>query len=186
MKTNSIVKFSIIILICIAAYFILPWVAIFAGVSLSPNPQKPEILYAEFPFKLVFEMNGEQRTVEDTLICEYDGIGMNEGVGKYRKWKRRLQSGNEVIVLFETENILEQTTYGVIVSRSIIFSLGTPNYYMGENEKFEYTFPDASCREIYRAGEIRSRRVSADELFEKYGIRLISWEILPPIDNHFK
>lgn len=54
---------------------------------LTPNPPEPQITYGEFLFKLECEINGDKKTVEDTVMREYDGIGWNEGSGKYRKWK---------------------------------------------------------------------------------------------------
>ena len=47
----------------------------------------PEIRYGEFPFRLEYEINGERFVIEDTVICEFDGIGWNEAQGKFRKWK---------------------------------------------------------------------------------------------------
>ncbi len=47
----------------------------------------------EFPFCLEYEIKGKRSVIQDTLICEYDGIGINEGQGKYREWKEHLASG---------------------------------------------------------------------------------------------
>jgi len=98
MEINTFSATVVIVLIAvfaiIANFTVWPWVMISLGISLLPNPPKPGITYSEFPFRLVYEINGERKVIEDTLICEYDGIGMDEGRGKYRKWKEHLASGN--------------------------------------------------------------------------------------------
>jgi hypothetical protein len=64
MKINIVFKAIITALIAIAAilaYIIVgPWVMLYAGISLSSNPPTPEITYGEFPFRLEYEINGEQ------------------------------------------------------------------------------------------------------------------------------
>lgn len=97
MKTISVTLITVLIaFVAMLAYTtIWPWATMFFGISSFPNPTKPEITHGEFPFHLVYEINGETKVIEDTLICEYDGIGMNEGNGKYRKWKESLASGNK-------------------------------------------------------------------------------------------
>ena len=42
------------------------WGLLYAGLALSPNPPKPQITKAEFPYTLVYEIDGEQFTVSDT------------------------------------------------------------------------------------------------------------------------
>ena len=35
------------------------------------RPSKPTIIHGEFPFELVYEYNGEEITIKDTIICDY-------------------------------------------------------------------------------------------------------------------
>ncbi|MDR9852289.1 hypothetical protein RJP21_01590 [Paenibacillus sp. VCA1] len=160
----------------LVAYLALPWILIFLGIHLGPNPPHPEITHGEFPFRLEYEINGERKVIRDTLICEFDGFGADEGRGKYRKWKTRLASGNERITLLE----INQT-------QEIYYSPGSPNYYMGDlesNEEYRHGFPDALI--IEQDGRFTSNRlIRADELLDKYHIKLISWEPSPPIKNTF-
>ncbi|MGG1123680.1 hypothetical protein ABHN05_02385 [Brevibacillus laterosporus] len=89
----------LIVFVAIIAYFtVWPWVMIFLGSSLLSNPPRPEITYGEFPFRLKYEIKGKWSVIQDTLICEYDGIGSNEGQGKYREWKEHLASGKQQIL----------------------------------------------------------------------------------------
>lgn len=43
------------------------------GEMLFDRPSKPEVTYGEFPFELVYEYNGEQFTINETIVCEYEG-----------------------------------------------------------------------------------------------------------------
>ncbi|MFA8307240.1 YdgA family protein, partial [Paenibacillus alvei] len=67
-KTQVILIISVALVICIVA---LPWILIYVGLQLQPDPPRPEITYGEFPFKLVYEINGERKVIQDTVICEY-------------------------------------------------------------------------------------------------------------------
>ncbi len=85
----------------------MPWLLLFIGIQLGPNPPRPEITYGEFPFRLEYEINGERKVIQDTLICKFDGFGSDEGRGKYRKWKTRLASGNERLTLLKVDETME-------------------------------------------------------------------------------
>ena len=85
-------KISIIAWIfTIIAFFTLPWLLIGLGGLLEDDPPAPQITYAEFPVRLEYEVNGQKKVATDTLICEYDGVGWNEGNGK-----QRLASGTSI------------------------------------------------------------------------------------------
>jgi len=167
------------------AYSIFPWAAMFAGISLMPNPPRPSITHGEFPFHLVYEINGKQVTVDDTVVCDYDGIGMNEGIGKYRKWKEHLANGN---------NNAASTTvggsvvyYGVLLLKindtTVYYDVGTPDYYMGDIHS-DVDYSPGVVREdgsFYSGGSVDDK-----ELWDKYKIKIINWTHAPPIKNTFK
>jgi len=147
----------------------------FIGMLFTPNPPLPEIRYGEFPFKLVYETNGEEKIIEDTIICKYDGIGSGSN-GKWRKWKSQLASGNKEVILLKIAN-----------KQYIYFLVGGPDYYMGDMPTYatqKFIFPNAY---IYDASQfMKHRTINADELLSEYGIKLISWEPSPPIVNSFR
>jgi len=185
----AIIIASIAIAAIIAYFVVLPWVMIALGISIMPNPPKPEVTYGEFPFHLVYEINGQQKVVQDTLICEYDGIGMNEGQGKYRKWKERLASGNKSILLLNADG-----ASGIAFSnketlkQEIYYDPGPGWYFMGDYEpgnEYRQNSPNASYSEQYKDGNGSYGIIHADELISKYHIKLISWDIAKPIKNKF-
>jgi len=179
----------LIIPVGVALYFVLPWLLIYLGMQSLPNPKKPEISYGEFPFRLEYEINGERMVIYDTLICEYDGIGANTGVGKYRKWKSRLASGAEAVILLEVENPVGKLSTANILTQTICYNPGSAAYYMGdigENQTYKHNFPNASFYEIYDDNRIVRGVIYENELYEKFNIKLISWEPADPITNSFK
>ena len=72
----------------------------------------PEVKFGEFPCKLTYEINGEIKTIEDVIICEYDGIEIDEAHGTKRKWKTSLKSGNERIILLDLRDSGETGIHG--------------------------------------------------------------------------
>ncbi|KJB85749.1 hypothetical protein AZ66_22830 [Paenibacillus sp. E194] len=180
MKINplSVVIIVVTAIIAIVLYItVWPWLMIFIGNFLLPSPSRPEVTYAEFPFRLEYEINGKRIVIKDTLICEYDGIGVDEGRGKYRKWKEHLASGNQNILLLKVND-----------TKEIYYYPGSAQYYMGDmNEGVTYTqsFPNARYFEKYADGSTRDGIIRADELLNKYNIKLISWDYTQPIKNNF-
>lgn len=162
------------IIIFLFAVFVFPWIAIFIGLQLQPDPPLPEVKYGEFPFKLEYSIGDQKQVVNDTLICEYDAIGMNEDSGKHIKWKEHLASGNKRITLLKVEDSLE-----------IYYPPGHARYYMGYLDSYvgyKHLFPGAAI--IQKEGGLTSSGIiSAEELFNRYKIKLISWDYTEPIKN---
>jgi hypothetical protein len=177
----GILLIPLLIFLLIVGYFTLPWVAIYVGLQLMPSPPRPEITYGKFPFSLECEINGKRIVIKDTVICEYDGIGMNEGSGKYRKWKEHLASGKERLTILKINDTQE-----------IFYRTGYANYYMGEDQEegitYEFSFPNADfVDEIKdRNGEFYESKITAEELLKKYHIKLISWNYTKPITQNYK
>ncbi|MFD0620900.1 hypothetical protein ACFQZR_26025 [Paenibacillus sp. GCM10027629] len=158
--------------------FSWPWLLLYIGLNSQPNPPQPSITYSEFPFKLVYEINGKKKIVQDTVVCEYDGVGMDEGQGKFRKWKQRLASGNVSgdFVILEKLNELEK----------IGFYPGSADYYMNDSKWYKEnnsSFPNAWLVKNEKGDVSGEDYLEEDQLYEKYHIKLISWEPSPPIKN---
>lgn len=175
---------AVIIALIIAAVIIVSVGIWFLSGGFLPSPAEPEITYGEFPFKLEYEINGKTKVVEDTLICEYDGFAINAARGKYRHWKSYLASGNERITLIKNGDTEIFFTPNINNSKAGAF-------YMGDNEicgRINKVFPNAwQMQPAYYDNRILTHYVIfAEDMWEKYKIKLISWEIKPPIQNYFK
>lgn len=184
--------------------FIYPWVTLWFGLAILPNPPKPDISYGEFPFQLTYELDGEIITIEDVAICEFDGYGQRSEAGQSRKWKTHLKSetgesvsGNERgeetdfiwITLLDLRNDGIYDDFGHEVLELYFFG-GNGHYYMddelgGHDRKAQdFTWVDYMYKTV--DGTIGHSAFKAEEAYEKFSIRLINWECAPPIENSFK
>lgn len=174
------VTFTIIIGLCsalgvIILFIIAPFTLLINSIfEVGESP--PEIKYGEFPFKLVYEVDGERKEIEDTLICEFDGFDWNEANGRYRKWKRRLASGNNEILLFNVNSTV-----------NIYFDPGPAKYFMGDCTANEFTtdFPNARKSVTIDDKYYSGYPIDAEQLMKLYKIKLISWDYTEPIINSF-
>lgn len=165
-----------------------PWILLIIGINSQPNPSQPTITYGQFPFRLEYELNGQRKIIQDTLICEFDGYGSDEGQGKHRKWKGYLASGKERLLLLEVDNPVSLGGDGKVVKQEIYYSEGSARFYMGDLKEYEgyrQSFPNASYFEQYEDGRTSFGVIQADELLRKYNIKLISWDYTQPIKNTF-
>ena len=183
MITGSIL---VVVLVIVLTFWFVIWY-IFGGNAYFNIVPKPEITYGEFPFTLKYELDGEIKVLEDTIICEFDGFKVIGEAGKFRQWKTKIKSGGEKIILWDTQQLDIRDDFG----RKILefyFSYGNGEYYMGDeynssngeiNSWIDYTYKNDD-------GTTGGSAYKSDVACEKYKIRLISWEVSPPITNSFK
>ena len=167
------VRVLVVAILAVFAIVVLPWLPIAIGSVFTPSPPAPQITYGEFPFRLEYEISGERFTIEDTYICEYDGVGWNEGQGKFRKWKGYLANSREEGVLLKTDG-----------TRKIYCYIGDAEYYMGD-EKYPEQRP--LTPRIYTVGTDYADTAvyTQEQLLEKYNIRLLNWDFTDPTVNSF-
>jgi hypothetical protein len=183
--TIGIVLLSVVIIIGGWYLFVISG-AVF---SLMPNPPKPEITYGEFPISITVDINGEEKVVEDTVICEFDGVENLGSGGKRRKWKIYMKStGERMVTLYDLRTSNEFTEWGTQVLE-LCFDPGNAEYFMGDigdsqregslGKWIDYLYSTPEGETGYSAFDL-------DEAWEKYKIKIISWKISPPIQNSFK
>ena len=184
-------KKTILIIICvILAITILATIA-FAVMSASPlivvelymlflpNPPRPEVKYAEFPFELVYEVEGEIISVKDFYVCKFTGFEANAGsMQKHRKWDGYVKStGEDYIIIIQDGDLI------------IKCFVGDAGYYMGDPE-----YADWYTDEYPNEPDIHIDRINALDIFteedeleimDKYKIKIISWKFSDPIENSF-
>ena len=179
---------SIIALFAVIFYF---W-HIF-GIGALTHESKPKIKYGEFPFRLEYEINGEQKLIEDTIICEFDGFETVSIGEKSRKWKTYLKNekemtSNQIILLdLQNDDIYDELGRKVL---NLYFFGGNGHYYMNDNS--DTSVSDAQdfshIAYSYKALDetVGHSTFKAQEAFDRFKIKLISWEAAPPIQNTFK
>lgn len=169
----------VIIILGVAVWFM------FGGGSYFIQVPKPEITYGEFPISITYEINGEIKVMEDTVVCEFAGFEVLGEAGKYRKWKSHLKSGNERLVLMnggESELKFEIST-----------SYGQPDYYMGDLryesiEEYEKKMSDDRYLGYvqWENGVQTGRSITKEEVWEKYKLKILDVQYSQPIHNSFK
>ena len=177
---------------------VITWFIAFYPSLSTPNPPKPEIKQAEFPFTLEYTINDTPVTIEDVLICKFNGFNYNTAeAAKKRKWRSYYKSGSGDPVLFKQEDattiykdsvwIEEDGPYNV----SIYLDPGLPSYFMGDADGYTYRGPpvyyevyDAEGHRIIWQG-IHGSDIYDSPLLAAYGIKITRWEIADPIENTF-
>ena len=207
MKKSITKKIFLGIFIAIAA-ILFAFVAIFirsnaTDIFLSlltifePNPPKPEITYQEFPFNLVYEIDGEIFEINDAYVCEFDGFRYSAGSGdKSRVWKVSLKSGNERTTLLKTEEFeifyskinayiyMDEPDY-IVKSLGITLENSHPRLrFANDFEKRRMSVMDDQAKGIWHIEYPKS--LTDEEAWEEYKLRIISWECPPPIENKFE
>lgn len=161
----------------------------------------PEIEYGEFPFRFVYEMNGETYIIEDTVVCTYSGMDGSGGIRKIRCWSSDLKEseklidpedgwyiGSESIIkLSSNKNEYSKLSPNRKNIRSCIYLYcGDPGYYMGEQkgsaarieyyEKFETPQGESGAYTV----------LTEKQLEEFFGVKIIEFTFSDPIENTFK
>ncbi len=193
-----------LVLVCAIGILIIafPWIMLGLGLLTSPAPPKPEITYGEFDFKLVFEIDGESRTIEDIIICEFDGFNIDEGRGKTRRWKEDFQNNqNNELYAWRVEQIDNpdfneyksgrKPDYNYVVLKNIdnykvLLSVADAEYFLGEPEN-KRTYPIEPRVSVYDKNTCYFiGPEETKDFLELHRFEIISWECAEPIENTFK
>ena len=167
-KGTTIVKVLIVLVTVSVAIGVLPWLF---TLIFSQSPPQPEVTYGEFPFEIVFEINGETKTVDDVYVCEYDGIGVGSN-GKYIKWKGYIKSTGDEYIVLEDRGF-----------EKLVCSVGSPYYYMNDTITYrQQNEPKPSLKICYIFGV----SFAGDSVEQQYGVKVLDYSFSQPIKNTFK
>ncbi len=192
----KVLKYSLLTVIIGAAALITAVVISVVGniiyfVTAADMP-KPKVKNGEFQCKLVYEVNGEQKVIEDTIVCKYKGYRFVGENGRYREWEKYMKStGKDMISLYDVRENNDYTDWGNQILE-LYFFVGNAEYYMGDTGLNAHEAKEGNIGEeidyVYLTPEGKEGRSAfkADEAWEKYKIRIISWETSPPIQNTFE
>ena len=202
--TKKIMVIVSLILVCVICILIIssPWIMLAVRLWLSPAPPKPEITYGEFDFKLVCEIDGETQTIEDTIICEFDGFNIDEGRGKTRRWKENFENKqNNELYAWRVEQIDNpdfneykggrKPDYRYIVLKNIddykvLLSVAGAEYFLGEPEN-RMTAPIEPGVSVYDKNTCYFiGPENTEEFLKEHNFKIDSWKCDDPIENTFK
>ena len=181
MEKQRALRIGLIVVIIGAVLLFLPYLPWLPFQIAYDSPPKPKIKYGEFPFEITYEIDGEVKTVQDVLICEYDGVKLTAN-GKYRKWKQYLKSNKNEEYFFVTEKD------GI----KIYIIVGGAKYYMSDSNLrggfvgYEKPItPGTIAMEVFENGKMSSIGLDNAGVYEKYGVRVIDYKLSEPIVNSF-
>ena len=180
MSKKKIIKSIIIILVLIIIGFIvislLPFLY-FIGVVLYSMfidiPSKPKVKHGEFPFELVYEYKGEQTTIKDIIICDYDGYSWSLDGGNSRDWTCEFSKDDEYGQYYIDK---------VNVPDLYINVPEAADYYMGDRE---YSKEEAVPLIMY-VDESTGTFYQEKDKIDVVDIKIIEWKPSEPIQNNFK
>ncbi len=203
-KKKIIMVIVALILVCVIGILIIasPWMMLTVGLWLSPTPPKPEITYGEFDFKLVYEIDGEMQTIEDTIICEFDGFNIDEANGKTRRWKEKFKNEQDnELYAFRVEQIDNpefneykngrKPDYNQIVLKNIdhykvLLRVADAEYFLGEPDDKTPSPIEPSIQVYDKSICYYKDPKQSEEFLKPHNFKVISWECDEPIKNTFK
>jgi len=178
--------------ICISVISCIVCIAYIVYIFRSCNQAPPTIKEGEFPFRFVYEMDGERYEIEDIVVCQYRGIsGIYSNV---RAWSTTLKSGEENIRILADENVYSILSPNRLNSRiSIYLHYGRSTYYMGDNMNagsITDEKPSLRYSEVYHSPpnkiHHKTTPLTEKQLEEHFGIKILEFEFSEPIRNTFK
>lgn len=162
------------------------------GVLLLPNPAKPAIKSAEFNFTLRYEIDGETRILDDTLVCKFDGFSIDEGRGKTRKWKKYYKNpqNNELFSYnFGNSKYYKPKYYEIVLQNigqyKVLLATASAEYFF-QDPDYDAD-PNMPCISVF---DTNTGYYMDDEqskaLLDEHGFKIIEWYCDPPAENTFK
>ena len=173
---KKIIKIIIILIVGFIVICALPFIYFVLVILYSmfiDIPSKPEVKHGEFPFELVYEYKGEQITIKDTIICDYDGYSWSLEGGNSRDWICDFQNDDEYGQYYvDKEN--EPSLYIEVPE--------APDYYMGDKE-FDKEYSKPVIRYI---DESTGTNYEQKDKIEVVDIKIIKWKSSKPLKNNIK
>ena len=170
-----IIKVLIILVVGLIAISLLPFLLFVAIVvfNMLITPAKPNVEHGEFAFELVYEYKGEQLTITDTIICDYDGYSFSLEGGNSRDWTCYFKNNDDYGRYYiDSEN--EPSLYIQVPD--------APEYYMGNKE---YTLEDSKPYIMY-TDEDTGTYYQEWETIDVVNIKIIEWNPSEPLKDNFK
>ena len=166
----------ITVLIIVALVILVPFLVIGGPVvaeMLFDRPSKPEIKYAEFPFELVYEYDGEQYTIEESIICDYEGIKFTLDGGNYREWDCTI-SDHTLYGQYYLDEAKHPTLY-IQIPLEGDYWMGDPNF----NEEFATPY-------LFFIDERTGTTYYEQDLSKVIGAKIISWKPSKVLEGNIK
>ena len=156
-------------------------VGVLTGFEKAPDPT---IKAGRFNFSVTYEVDGEVKTISSVYVCEFKESGMLLG-GWYISWNAYIEDP-EVQALFQDEDmytdmIVETNEDGTIYLDLMLnpeYFMNEPGYTRGECRPYmyiKYNEEVSNEKDSYGEDDV--------EILESYGVKILSYEYDPPLEN---
>lgn len=140
---------------------------------------KPEIKEGEFDFALTYVVDGEEKKIEGTYVCKYEGTSRNiDGIS--RDWKGYIKNHDDF-----TEYEIKTIDEGVIMVSLDI----RPEFFMSDPDYID-SYDIKPEPYLYITSGDQSIEDPTNEIFFDYytgdDVKIISFEYDEPIENEYK
>ena len=173
---KKIIKIALIIFIGIIIIIAFPFIYFILEILYSmiiDVPSVPKEKHGEFPFELVYEYKGEQITIKDTIVCDYEGRSWSLDGGSSRDWKCEFGKDEEYGQYYIDKENLPDLYIEVPEA---------PDYYMGDKEfDKEYAHPL-----IMYGDESTGTNYQEKDKIDVVDIKIIEWKPSKPLEGNIK
>ena len=156
--------------------------------------QQPKTTYGEFPFSLVYEIDGERVEIKDTLVIEYEGCEKEFDRIEY-KWNAYYKNSipdERYAEYSKSIHICKGEIAGLIGPVRVNFFIGHCEDYMGLPEPYPNVYEKMNPGDIYISYYVKDERlhnnlgnaerlITEEELYEYFNIRIIEKTVSDPI-----
>ena len=173
---KKIIKIFVVLFVGFIVISTLPFLYFVAVILYSmfiDIPAKPKVKHGEFPFELVYEYKGEQRTIKDTIVCDYEGYSWSLDGGNSRDWNCELSKDDEY------------GQYYIDIENEPSLYIDVPyaaDYYMGDKD---YTVEETQPLIMYQDEETSTNYMEPDKV-DVVGMKIISWKPSKPMEGNLK
>ena len=173
---KKIIQILLIIFIGFIVISVLPFIYFILIILYSmfiDVPSVPKVKHGEFPFELIYEYRGEQITIEDTIVCDYEGKSWSLDGGSSRDWKCEFSKDDEYGQYYiDKEN----------VPNLYIDVPSAPDYYMGDKE---YDKENAHPIIMY-IDETTGTYYQEKDKVDVIDIKIIDWKPSEPLNGNIR
>ena len=173
---KKIIKIVLIIFIGIIIIIAFPFIYFILEILYSmfiDVPSVPKEKHGEFPFELVYEYKGEQITIKDTIVCDYEGRTWSLDGGSRRDWNCEFSKDEEYGQYYIDKENLPDLYIDVPEAA---------DYYMGDKEfDIEYAHPL-----IMYGDESTGTNYQEKDKIDVVGIKIIEWKPSKPLEGNIK
>ena len=143
------------------------------GEAIFNRPGKPKIKHGEFPFQLVYEYDGQQYTVNESVVCDYEGISFSLEGGNSRDWNCYI-TNNESYGRYYLDEAKHPSLY-IQVPLNAEYYMGAPDASLEFATPYIFFIDDSTGTTYYE-----------QDLTDAVGAKIISWEISSPLEGNIK